>query len=139
MTKKILLDTNILVYATDNFNINHKKVIQNIYNQENLYISDRSYLEFYRVCSGPLKISPKRVLEMIDFFKNNENYTTLNSSETVHDLTFDLAKKFDARSGKIFDLNILAVAIANDIDILYTKNTKDYPDTGLIEIIDPTV
>lgn len=138
MTKKVLLDTNILVYANDTSSIYYEKVREFIRDKSHFYISDRSLLEFYRASTGPMKLSPDFVLQMIDFYRKSEFYTILYSDSQTIDITFDLALSNQARSGKIFDLNILATAIENDIEILYTKNTKEYPETDFLQIVDPT-
>ena len=141
MTKntKILLDTNILVYCNDTSSIYYEKTRQFIKSKEHFFISDRTLLEFYRATTGPIKLEPNFVLGLINFYKNSESYTVLYPNYQCTELTFQLAEQYNARSGKIFDLNILATAIANDIDVLYTKNIKDYPETNLIQILDPTL
>ena len=139
MSKKILIDTNILVYGWDTSSPFYKKISYFLSTLNQFYITDRTLLEFYRTYTGPIKAKPKATLAIIDYYLESKNCNILysNSDDTL--TTFQLAKEHSAKSGKIFDLNILATAINNEIEILYTKNTKDYPHNEFIEIIDPTL
>ncbi len=139
MTKKLLLDTNILVYSWDTSSKFYKASSKFLKSLDEFYISDRSLLEFYRTYTGPIKASSKDTLEIINYYLDSKKCHILYSDQTSNLITFELAQQNQARSGKIFDLNILATALSNDIDILYTKNTKDYPSSDFIEIIDPTL
>lgn len=106
-----------------------------------LFIAQRSLLEYYRTLSAMRAFSKKEILENCHYFANNSSIILLFDSLESHTLTFDLAKKLNATRGEIFDLNILALATVHQIDILFTKNIKDYPQSSFakIQIIDPTV
>jgi predicted nucleic acid-binding protein len=136
---KVLLDTNILIYSTHPTSEFRNNVERTLSNYTSFYIVDRSLLEFYRVYTGPLKQTVAETLSVLNFYQNNPNYTILTSTELSNQLTFELANDYQAKSGKIFDLNILAIALENNIEILYTKNTKDYPENSEIQVIDPTL
>lgn len=134
---KILLDTNILVYASNSdsqfYSICRDLLAKNF----DFFITDRSLLEFYRVLTGILKISVDQALELINFYTNNTNYTILMASGDTNRLTFELIKDYQAKSGKVFDLNILAIAVENNIDILCTVNLKNFPKLPQIKILNP--
>jgi predicted nucleic acid-binding protein len=139
MIKKILFDTNILIYLSlENSPVKIKNA-KSLITKNKIFISDRSLLEFYRVYTGKLKQSVETTLEIVNYYQNHPNYNILTSTDSSNQLTFEFAGENQAKSGKIFDLNILAIAIENEIDILYTKNIKDFPETKQIEITDPTV
>ena len=131
---KILLDTNILVYASYIDSVFHQQSIELLKQNYNFYIADRSLLEFYRVFTGQLKQSVDATLEIVEFYQNNLNFTILNATNFTNQLSFNLARKYNAVSGKIFDLNILAIAIENEIDYIKTQNTKDFPTNTVIKI-----
>jgi predicted nucleic acid-binding protein len=138
-TTKVLLDTNILIYGWDSsspFNEAMRKFLDSL---GEFYIADRSLLEFYRAYTGPLKQSLDSTMNIIKYYLKSKQCHILSSSPLDTELTFELAENHNARSGKIFDLNILAMAIENDINILYTKNIQDYPQTPLLQLIDPTI
>lgn len=140
MIKKILLDTSILVYSWDTSSPFNNSVNKALSKTSSYYIADRSLLEFYRTYTGPLlKQSVAKTLEILNYYRNHKDYTILTSTQFTSDLTFDLANKHQAKSGKIFDLNILAIAIENEMDFLYTKNIKDFPETKQIQMVDPTL
>jgi predicted nucleic acid-binding protein len=137
--KKVLLDTNILVYRWDQSSPFSKSIKVALGSLNHFYITDRTLLEFYRASTGPLKQPISNTLDIIWSYIDSDSCTILYSSKADTLSTFELAEECGARSGKIFDLNILAMAIENDIDILYTKNVKDYPKLDSIKITDPTV
>ncbi len=139
MTKKVLLDTNILVYGWDVSNPFNQLISEFFDKLKYFYITDRTLLEFYRVYTGPLKQSPKVTIEIINYFLNLPTCEIIYTNQSDLLLTFDLASLNQAKSGKIFDLNILATVIENDMEILCTKNVKDYPQTEFLEIVDPTL
>jgi predicted nucleic acid-binding protein len=133
------LDTNILVYATDLSNQFHQESLKVVLSARIYYLVDRSLLEFYRAVTGPLRQKPELALEWVSFFQNNSKFIILNSTDFSNQLTFKLAELNLAMSGRIFDLNILSMAMENEIDVIYTKNTKDYPTNKKVKIVDPTV
>jgi predicted nucleic acid-binding protein len=133
----ILLDTNILIYSSY-LDSEFFEICRSLLKKEyNFFITDRSLLEFYRVYTSKLKQGIEETLEIINFFQNNSYYTILNSTSNTNSITFELAKTYKAKSGKIFDLNILAMAIENNIDFLCTKNRKDFPPNPLVKILEP--
>lgn len=134
-TKRTLLDTNILVYASDKSSPFHKLAIELLRQDLQFFITDRSLLEFYRVVTGMLKISIQTTVDNINFYKNNPNYTILYGTDFSSQLAFKLAKDNQAISGKIFDLDILAIAIENELDYLFTKNVKDFPNNTSVKIV----
>ena len=134
---KILLDTNILVYAS-NSDSQFCSICRDLLAKNfDFFITDKSLLEFYRVLTGILKISVDQALELINFYTNNTNYRILMASGDTNRLTFELIKDYQAKSGKVFDLNILAIAVENNIDILCTVNLKNFPKLPQIKILNP--
>lgn len=136
---KVLLDTNILVYAEINDPIWSKicsKLIESD-NENAFYISQRSLLEYFRVCtSNAAKIPVERVIKNIELYI--ENFEILYDNPISTQLMLELALETGAKSGKIFDLNILASALDNEIDVLYTVNIKDFPKVKNLEILLPS-
>jgi hypothetical protein len=80
MTKKVLLDTNILIYLSDVNSPFHISSPDKMFENKQLFLSDRTLLEFYRVFTGYLKHSPAQALEVINFYLSSSKYTILYSS-----------------------------------------------------------
>lgn len=139
MIKKILLDTNILIYLSDPTSKYYIENPDKLFGVNLLFISDRSLLEFYRVFTGYLNYSIEDTLQIIQFYQNSNKYSILYSNQEINFQTFELAEIYKAKSGKIFDLDILATAMINKIDIIYTKNIKDFPNNNAVKIADPTI
>lgn len=138
---KILIDTNILIYA-DNKDSNWSNVcnaiIENsLKNKEiQLFIPQKVLLEYYRVSTSKVKnLRVETVIENILFYI--ENFEILYDNAKTTEIMFEIALETNAKSGKIFDLNILALALQNKIDILYTVNIKNFPNVKGLKILLP--
>jgi predicted nucleic acid-binding protein len=138
---KILIDTNILLYA-DNKDSNWSSACNTIIegslknNYIKLFIPQKVLLEYYRVSTSKVKNLPvETVIDNIYFYI--ENFEILYDNIETTEATLELALETNAKSGKIFDLNILASALSNKIDILYTVNIKDFPKPKNLEVLLP--
>jgi predicted nucleic acid-binding protein len=139
LIKKVLLDTNILLYADDMFSVNHticNKLIQSKNYQ--FFVTDSILYEYYRVLTSNnakfSKIKKADVVESLEIFASN--FTVLYSSENSLFSVIELCKNEDARSGAIFDVAISAVAFVNEMDAICTYNGKDYLNSG-IKVLKP--
>jgi predicted nucleic acid-binding protein len=135
---KIILDTNILVYAFDKDSEFHTEASKLIESTQELYIIYASMLEFYKVMTS--KIYREKV--SLELAKRAFKYLCrrlkiLYPTPGTHTILSQLLEEHTILSGKIFDLQILAQAIEHNLDIIYTKNTKDFPKNQLVEIVDP--
>jgi len=138
--KKIILDSNILVYAFDESVVFHKKAKIILDSDSILYITQQSLYEFYRVTTSKLfqkRISITDVIAATEFFRSR--ITILYPTNETDLILNDLIKKFKPISGKIWDMLIFAQAIENSITVIYTKNIKDFPEESQIKIFDPTL
>lgn len=79
--KKILLDTNILIYSIDKESLYHIKSYETVNSKQyDKYISSKNISEFLSVTTRetPYSLSIEEVLESVDFFISN--FTILYSS-----------------------------------------------------------
>ena len=129
----IILDTNILVYRTDetsNFHKNVKTFINN--NISNLIIPLQVIFEFSAV------LSKKGVrLNDIDMRikKLRDDFEIVNLQVKDINIFFNLLDKYNLRGNRIYDAVIVATAIANEITKIATFD-EDFKKYTEIEIID---
>lgn len=142
MQTTVLLDTNILVYAINpqsEFHFVAKNFLQDLIESEaKIYIPDKALYEFYRVLSSQVLqkyFSIELAKETWRSFAFSEFFEIIYSSEAILKITDKLLDKFP--NNHIFDLQIMACGLALEVDIIYTKNLKDFPLINEIKVIDP--
>jgi hypothetical protein len=75
------------------------------------------------------------VLNNINYYV--QNYTVVYDNQYSNTILWNLATTYEAKGGKIFDLNILALAVAEGLDSLYTVNITDFPSDTIVSIVQP--
>jgi predicted nucleic acid-binding protein len=128
------------VYAFDESVVFHESAKKVLESDLELCITQQTLYEFYRVTtSKPFqkRISITDVISATEFFRSN--LTILHPTNHTDFILNDLIKEYKPVSGRIWDMLIFAQTIENNINILYTKNTRDYPKNPEIQIIDPTL
>ena len=146
MSKKILLDTNILIYGLDDqspFYKSCKKILEDGFssNEKLFYIPDKVLYELFRIFTSKAfskKISPKEAQSAFDYFATSSAYEKIFPTENTLSLVSELLKLKPSKNKNIFDLVVTALALENSIETIYTKNTKDFPELPNLRIIDPT-
>jgi predicted nucleic acid-binding protein len=141
---KVFLDTNILVYAHSTSSPFFASCNQLIERAESgdiqAFLSQKSLWEFYRVLTSQKYAKVQQMaLKTCDYFYESDSLNILYDTPLTTQLTLELAQVYQAYSGKIFDLNLLALALENEVEVLFTKNVKDYPKIGDLQIVDPTI
>ncbi len=143
---RVLIDTNILIYADDDKSAFHEKsnriLEDGLAGNYQLSISARSLLEYYRFMSSQIKGDSKKLGEILEtclFYIEHDSISILYDDEVTTQITFEIALEKDVFSGRIYDTNLYAISLQNDIDIIYTKNIKDFPNDSDVLIIDPTI
>jgi len=140
---KVFLDTNTLIYQTFNdFDAEKHKIVNEklsyfVEKEYSIFISTQILREFFAICTNgkvfkiPLTYEQavSKVNEFIANFdvvyETNGIMTTLNS----------LIIKYKQDKQKVYDTNIVAMMIDNNIQKLFTFNTKDFKKFTEIELI----
>lgn len=142
-SKRIFIDTNILIYLTfsDFENKKHinvrNKIEEFIQDDYELYISPQILREFYAISTNnklfktPLSIedSIMKVKEYLKFFN-----IIYELDSTIHRV-LKLCKKYKIKKQNIHDVNIVATMLDNDIRYIFTYNKKDFTNINEIKTI----
>jgi predicted nucleic acid-binding protein len=144
-SKKIFLDTNVLIYQTfEDFDREKHEIVCRVLeelseNNYKIYISSQILREFFSISTNnkffekPLEV--EEALSKIEEFCNN--------FEVVYDSDLSITKlkqivsKYRIRKKNVHDANIVAAMMANQIDEIFTLNTRDfsqYEEIGLYKI-----
>lgn len=142
---KVLLDTNILLYAFDakhEFHLACRQVLLDAKaGKIKAFITTTTALEFYRVVRSiayKKTISEDDALFLYNFITNTSFIRTLSISASTLEILYNLMEKTESEKIHIFDLILVAAMRENKIRTIYTKNVKHFQDLKSISIIDPT-
>jgi predicted nucleic acid-binding protein len=133
---KLVLDTNILIYAKDEDSKFHSQVMDLIMMGEfELYTTTKNLSEYYAVVTrGEVPIStPDEALEDIVQFSSAFNILYSNN-ESLRVLK-DLSSTHRPKGLKIHDFEIAAISISHGISGVFTLNKKDFKQIESLEVI----
>ncbi len=127
---KVFVDTNVLVYAYDANSIFHVQANSFLLNTSfDFYVSSKNISEFFAV----LTKMNEPVANIFQFYQDIRRNTTLLFPDNTSIVVFEtLVKKYQPKGNRIFDIEIISIAIANGISEIVTVNTKDF--LGISEI-----
>jgi len=132
--KSIFLDTNILLHQTfddldeSKYNIVTDTLDKLLTNDCKLYISSQILREFFAISTNakifqdPLTV--EEAVQKIQEFQ--DSFNVLYDTNSSLDILKKLVIQYRIERQKIHDSNIAATVIANNIDGLFTFNTKDF-------------
>ena len=142
---KVLIDTNILIYGFSQESSFYKKTRQLLENVDEIkgidfYIAEKSLFELVAVLSSKAMLEKFEIQEIKEYLEylTDGGFTILYSNLQITSTTWRLFFNLPQRKNRIYDLVLAATAIENGIDIIYTKNIKDFESIKEIQIIDPT-
>lgn len=133
---KILLDTNILIYAKDSESVFHDWAV-NVIRKNRGVVTFKNLMEYYAVVTKGERpfLSPLEAWEDIEEFSNLFE-VIFPSSESRKRLK-ELIVKIRPKGLKIHDFEIASTALGNDIKRLATLNNDDFRGIDGLEIIRP--
>lgn len=136
---KMLIDSNILVYAINADSDKHETAKQLIEdNLGNLEIAHQNILEAVRVLthknfSSPLNTAEatEAILILLDPFK------IITPTQTTIHLSLEYIQKLNISGNRIFDAYLAATALSNGIKVIATDNVKDFKIFKGLKVMNP--
>jgi len=132
--KDVLIDTNILIYGqknTGDFYTKSVRILQNL--DYNLFLTSKNVSELFAVLTKHEK-SWKLILAYFDDIKRNMKI--LYPDEQSLSIFKQLCSKYQPKGNQVFDMEIISIMLANNIDTVATFNYKDFKDIEEIRILD---
>jgi predicted nucleic acid-binding protein len=124
MKTKVIIDTNILLYDFDSKNAYHKRAHSLLSDLSiELFVTTKNISEFFAVASK-MNIPFTDSFNYYQNLKQNCQILTHNAQSII--LFETLLQKYQPRGNRIFDLEIVAIAIGNNISDLATINERDF-------------
>ena len=141
----LLLDTNVLAYAHDSASKNHEKAMKLVESalrgELEACISYQNIAELYAVLTRTLKLATpykaSEAAEVCELYAKSKNLLKIMLTEQTYMEALRLAERTGATSTKIFDCLLVATALENGIDTIYTENTEDFEPIESIKAINP--
>jgi len=140
--KKVLLDSNILIFSSNILSTKYKiaKQLRELAknNEFRAYITHQNINETLRVLTHKNYVSPftlTNALKQIDSFIKITAVISPNS-DTLQ-VFLNLAKEYKITSNQIYDAYLVATAITNDIRTIATDNEKDFKKYKEIKVYNP--
>ncbi|MCP4268792.1 MAG: PIN domain-containing protein [Candidatus Brocadiaceae bacterium] len=140
-----LLDTNILVYAADETSPFHQdaKVLREkgINGEVSLCICPQVLSEYFAIITDPKRVNEPRtqkeaVFEMEKYY-SSKNILKIYPGSGVMEKTLDLLKRYNITKQTIFDLQLVATMLSNNVTNIYTLNQADFSKFIEIEVLTP--
>jgi len=140
-----LVDANVLVYAINQNAEQHSaalKLVESGLNGEiPISFTPQVFSEFFATVTNPKRITS--VLSRENALSQIENYFLKGKVDIIfiHQGTLDkmleLIKKYQVSAQDIFDLQLVATMLSNNVTRIYTYNDKDFSPYTEIEVLKP--
>ena len=140
-----LLDTNILVYAADETSPFHRAAVllreRGLRGEISLCICPQVLNEFFAIITDPKRVSSpiiqkEALLEIEKYFYSN-NILKIYPAPQVIEITMDFLKRYEITKQEIFDLQLVATMLSNNVTRLYIYNQEDFLKFKEIEVLTP--
>lgn len=128
------LDTNILVYAADASSPFYESSVtlreKGLRGEISLCVCPQTLAEFFAIITDPKRVNKprtqKEALSEIEKYLSLKNILKIYPGPEVIELMIELLKKYKIKKQKIFDLQLAATMLSNNVRYIYTYNTKDF-------------
>lgn len=144
-SKPILLDTNILVYYHQDLSPFHPKAEALLEKGRRgkvpLCICPQVLMEFYATITNPKRVtdpvSAAAAIQEIEKYFSRSWITKIHPGEETLAITLDLLKRYPVKQMEIFDLQLVATMLSNQVRRIYTFNRDDFLKYAGIEVMEP--
>ncbi len=136
MSRHILVDTNVFIYALDQDSKFHKQAFEFLSNSSaRLFTTSKNVTEILVVLSRDkdLNLSTDECVELLKDVL--ADIAILYPNEVSLKIFFELVCKYSAKGLWVHDIEIASMAIAYGIENIATKNIKDFSRIEEINII----
>jgi predicted nucleic acid-binding protein len=133
MKTEVLLDTNILIYALDKTNAYHSQAVALLNNNDYLFtVTTKNIAEYFAVCS---KLQIPLAQALLFYRSLCQNAKILFPNEASLIIFEQLIEKYQPKGNRVFDIEIISVALAHGVSDIVTVNLKDFDAIKEISIV----
>ncbi len=129
-----VIDTNVLVYAHDKASEHEEasfRLLEDASNgQQRLAVTPQILMEFYSIITDrrrtPIPLSSSEAMKTIDVILDFRGITLLPYPTDLIDRVKKLLNRNPVTGPGIYDLQIVATMLGNDVTTIFTFNRKDF-------------
>jgi len=140
-----LLDTNVLVYAADEsspFHKDSKNILANaLLGNVEICICPQVLLEFFAILTDSRRVKnprePDEVIEEIEKYLSSKNIAKIYPEEDTLPKTIELLQKYKLKRQTVFDAQLVATMLSNNVTQIYTYNEDDFLKFEEVEVLTP--
>lgn len=131
---KVLIDTNVLVYAFVQDSIYHIKASNILNENENqLFVTTKNISEFFSVCSK-LNIDLEKVFGFYEDLKRNCEILIPNQLSLQY--FENLICQYKPKGNRVYYIEIVSLMLAYNIQLIATANIEDFKNIREINLIE---
>lgn len=138
MNERILIDTNVLVYAKDQLSDFHQRAFDFIESYEaEFLVSTKNFSEYLVVTTrgdNPLSSVEDAVEDIQEF---SQRFSVVYPSFQSQQRLLTLLQQYTIRGKRIHDMELAAIALASQADGIATFNVKDFAVVTETKVIEP--
>ena len=135
---KILIDSNILINATNTHSKKHKVALEFLNQIPQGCISIQNINEFLRASTHPVFPNPLTQSQATMQIKNfMDSFEVITPSEQTTLIHLNLLNKYNSTSNQIYDNYLVATMITHSIKMIATNNEKDFTKYKEIKVYNP--
>lgn len=134
---EVLVDTNILVYSVDQDSMFFERSRALLESPDfELTTTSKNIAELLVVLtkSTGYNLDNQLVLEVLDGIRRNMRI--IYPDQKSLDILSDLIRLYDPKGLRIHDMEIIAISLAHDINLVATFNVNDFKPVNEIELLD---
>lgn len=141
-----LVDTNVLVYAADGTSLFHQSSKhlrdKGLRGEVSLCVFPQIFSEFFAITTDPRRVTNPRAQEEaiaeIEKYLREEHLLKLYPGPDIIEIMLDLLRRYEIRRQEIFDLQLVATMLSNNIKRIYTFNRGHFEKFTEIEASEPS-
>lgn len=138
---KILIDTNLLVYAHDTSEKEKPQkaaaLLETLFTNGNAFLALQNLTEFFFVVTKKIqnKLEEKAAKEIVQDFLDLETIKKIHYQGNTIIKAMHLVE--EKKTGDFWDALLAATMLEHDVSIIYTENTKDFEKIEGITAVNP--
>lgn len=141
----ILLDTNILVYGhqeESEFHGRSRSILQQGFEgKAPLCVCPQVLIEFYATITNLKRVTnpapPQEAIGEIEKYLQSRCIQKIYAGENAWEYTSSLLKRYTPKGMKVFDLQLVATMLANNVHRIYTFNRDDFLRFTEVDVLTP--
>jgi predicted nucleic acid-binding protein len=106
-------------------------------------LTHQTLYEFYSVMTNPQRVErplePTKAAEICMDLWNNPHIGKISQKPTTPNLVFTKSKELGLIGADVFDCVLTMTAVENDVEAIYTENTRDFERFRLLMVENPFI